>query len=173
MKKIIFVLISLSLFLLTLTAEDFGSAGALNQQSYTLEEMLRYGLEDEHMALAEYEAIMETWNVTRPYSNIIRSEETHIDYLENLYTSLNIQIPDIDTRGMEVLPSSLTEAAEIGVEAEIANIAMYEQFLQQDLPEDVEEVFTLLKNASENHLRAFENQLNRTVSFGNTGRGRR
>ena len=38
---------------------------------------------------------------------------------------------------------------------EIENIAMYERFLQQELPKDVRQVFESLKNASENHLRAF------------------
>jgi len=168
MKNIALAMVVVSSLLTPISAEDFGSAGALDQQSYTLEEMLKYALEDEHMALAEYEAIMEEWNVSRPYSNIARSEETHINYLEELYNSYGIDIPAVDTSGKELLPASLIEAAEIGVKAEIANIAMYEKFLDQNLPEDVEEIFTLLKKASENHLAAFENQLKNP-----NGRGRR
>ncbi|MCK5008763.1 MAG: DUF2202 domain-containing protein [Spirochaetales bacterium] len=41
------------------------------------------------------------------------------------------------------------------------NIAMYESFLQEDLPEDVRDLFERLQQASENHLRAFRNNLNR------------
>jgi hypothetical protein len=38
---------------------------------------------------------------------------------------------------------------------------MYESFLQEDLPGDVRDLFEQLKRASENHLRAFRNNLNR------------
>jgi len=170
MKKIALAMVIASSMIIAVSAQDFGSAGALDQDSYTLEEMLKYGLEDEHMALAEYKTIMEEWNITRPYANIARSEETHISYLEELYNSYGIDIPEVDTTGKELLPESLSEAAEIGVEAEIANIAMYEKFLDQDLPDDVEEVFILLKKASENHLAAFENQLDNTIARGGNSR---
>ena len=42
---------------------------------------------------------------------------------------------------------------EIGVEAEIENIAMYESFLKRELPDDVREVYKRLKATSQNHLR--------------------
>ena len=38
---------------------------------------------------------------------------------------------------------------------------MYEAFLQQDLPQDVQDVFTALRDASQNHLAAFERNLDR------------
>ena len=46
-------------------------------------------------------------------------------------------------------------------QAEIDSIAMYESFLKTDLPEDVRDLFERLQQASENHLRAFRNNLNR------------
>lgn len=144
-----------------LFASDFGSAGALNRTDYSLEEMLQYALEDEHMALAEYEALMEEFGLTRPYSNIAQSEKTHISWLEGLYKDYKIKVPVINTAEHIILPETPQEAAEIAVQAEINNIAMYEKFLKQDLPADVAEVFTLLKNASVNHLRAFQRQVSR------------
>ena len=60
-----------------------------------------------------------------------------------------------------VLPEDMKTALEIGVQAEIDNISMYESFLKQDLPEDVRDVFENLKNGSVNHLRAFRNNLRR------------
>ncbi|MDA3956249.1 DUF2202 domain-containing protein [Oceanispirochaeta sp.] len=152
-------------------AGDFGSAGAENQSDYSLKEMLQYALEDEHMALAEYEALMEEFGLTRPYSNIAQSEKTHISWLEGLYKDYQISVPIINTADHIVLPETLREAAEIAVQAEINNIAMYEKFLKQDLPEDVAEVFTLLKNASQNHLRAFQRQVSSTAGT-SQGRGR-
>jgi hypothetical protein len=47
------------------------------------------------------------------------------------------------------------------VQAEIDNIAMYESFLEKELPADVAGLFAELKRASENHLRAFQNNLSR------------
>lgn len=154
-----------------LYAEDFGSAAAKEHMNYDLEDMLLYALEDEHAALAEYKALMNEFTLDRPYSNIARSEETHISFLEDLYENHNIEIPNINAQKQLILPSSITEAAEIAVQAEINNIKMYEIFLKQDLPEDVAQVFTQLKNASENHLVAFKRQLTRSTDNGQGRRG--
>ncbi|MBN2628434.1 MAG: hypothetical protein JXA95_17340 [Spirochaetales bacterium] len=151
-----------------LTAEDYGARAARNDSSYTLEEMLLYALQDEHLALAEYEAIQEAYGVSRPYSNIAQAEMTHIGYVEGLYDSLGMTVPAFDASAHTIVPASLQEAAEIGVQAEIDNIAMYEQFLSQDLPADVREIFGFLKDSSEKHLTAFERQVER----GATGLGR-
>ncbi len=159
MKKTMMFVLMLSSMVFTLFAAEIGSAAAEGQRNLSLEEMLRYALEDEYMALAEYEALMDEFKLDRPYSNIAESEKQHISYLEELYTSHDIRIPMVETEGHVVLPSSSSEAAALGVDAEVRNIAMYEQFLDQELPEDVREVFTLLKRASENHKRAFERQL--------------
>ena len=143
----------------TLFAGDFGSSAVEGRHDYSLQEMLQYAMEDEHMALAEYEALMEEFGLTRPYSNIAESEKNHISWLEGLYKNYNLQIPDIDVAKHLVMPSNPYEAAEIGVQAELSNIAMYEVFLKQELPGDVREVFIRLKNGSENHLKAFQRQL--------------
>ena len=58
-----------------------------------------------------------------------------------------------------VAVGSLTEAYQAGVNAEVNNIAMYETFLAQELPDNVRAVFESLMRASENHLRAFQNRL--------------
>lgn len=168
------VLLAIGLVLGSLLyAEDFGSAAVKERVGYSLEDMLLYALEDEHAALAEYEALMEKFDLNRPYSNIARSEMTHISYLEDLYENYEIRIPEINADEHLVLPSSAVEAAEIGVQAEINNIHMYNIFLEQKLPEDVAEVFTLLKNASENHLKAFERQLSVSLNSGRRANNQR
>lgn len=139
------------------TDTDFGSTGASLDDSYTLEEMLVYAIQDEYMAQAEYDAIMDSYGVSRPFSNIIKAEGTHIALLLPLFEVYGVDVPINDAADSIVLPSSLQEAYEIGVDAEIKNIAMYEKFLEEDLPADVAIVFLRLMNASENHLRAFEN----------------
>lgn len=139
----------------------YGNKGALADNDLTLAEMLAYAIQDEFAARAEYEAIINEFGSQNPYANIIRSEMTHIAYLNELYTAYALTAP-ADTSAEHVLvPSSLLEAAQTGVQAEIDNIAMYEKFLAQDLPDDVREVFTSLMKASESHLAAFEKQVDK------------
>ena len=160
MKKrlsfIVFVIIINS----ALFAGDFGADGALNSSDFSLTQMLKYAIEDEYLALNEYEAIIDSFGDLRPYTNIIESEKTHIKYLEELYKNHNMIIPLVETVSYIHIPENITEALKIGVNAEILNISMYENFLNQEISLDVREVFEFLKKASENHLRAFERQVN-------------
>jgi len=138
--------------------ELFGASAAQNSDGFTLEEMLQYAIEDERLALAEYEFIMNEFNVNRPFSNIIKAEATHESALLNLYDTYGYPISDFDATSHVVIPSSLEEIYDVGVEAEIANIAMYDLFLTYDLPSDVRNVFDSLKRGSISHLKAFEKQ---------------
>lgn len=169
MKKIFSLLVLMSLSTLTY-AEDYGALGALSQDEFSLDQMLAYAIEDEYLALAEYQAIMDKFNIDRPYSNIAKSEMTHISYLEELYGDYKKQIPEIDIQSHLYIPVSLSEAAEIGVRVEIDNIAMYAKFLTQNLPDDVRAVFENLMKGSENHLRAFDRQVE---NGGNQGQNRK
>ncbi len=137
-------------------AEDYGAKGAMLKAEYTLEEMMQYAIEDEYLAYAEYELIINEMNITKPFSNIIKAEATHIGYMEDLYETYGFELPTIDPSQHVVLPESINDAFIAGVEAEIINIAMYESFLEQDLPEDVRSVFEKLKVGSESHLQAFK-----------------
>lgn len=83
--------------------------------------MLEYAIEDEYLAQTEYDLIMKEFNVTRPFSNIIKSEGTHISLLEPLFDKYNVVIPNKDWESLLEVPSSLNEAYEVGVEAEIKN----------------------------------------------------
>lgn len=142
---------------------EFGSEGALTDKEYSLEEMLIYALEDELRAKAEYIYIMEEFEVTRPFSNIMKSEENHIQMLLPLFAEYNVEVIDEDVIEHLIPFETLKETYEIGVIAEINNIAMYDKFLEEDLPDDVADVFVKLRDASYNHLEAFEKQLEKYV----------
>ncbi len=157
MKKFTLLLLLAASGLTGLSAEALGAAGAEKQERFSLEEMLRFAMEDEHLALATYQGIMDTYGVIRPYANIAESEKAHIAYLADLYRSRNMDIPVLSYS--RPAPPSLGDSARAGVDAEIANIAMYDKFLKQDLPEDVRQVFAYLQGASEHHLQAFQRQL--------------
>ncbi len=142
-----------------LTLTGYGSEGALDDESLTLADMLTYAIQDEYLARAEYELIIADFGNVRPFTNIMRAEETHIEALLPLFETYGIAAPADEGASHAVSVATLTGTYEAGVNAEVNNIAMYETFLEQDLPADVRAVFTSLMRASENHLRAFQNRL--------------
>lgn len=142
-----------------LSLVGYGAKGALSDEEMTIADMLMYAIQDEHLARGEYAAIITKFGNVRPYTNIVRSEETHIAYLKELYATYGLTVP-ADTSGEHlVIPKDLLEAAETGVQAEIDNIAMYEAFLGYGLPRDVFDTFVALMTASQSHLRSFESQV--------------
>ena len=134
----------------------YGSAAVVAGKTYKLADMLTYAIEDEYAAHAEYAAIMAKFGEQRPFSNIMRAEQTHIARLTPLFAAHGVALPKDNAAQHVVVPATLAEAFKIGVDAEIKNIAMYEAFLRAELPADVRLVFEALKNASQNHLAAFE-----------------
>lgn len=157
LKQFGMIAIVMALFTTSIYASEelYGASAAEVDSAYTLEEMLAYGLQDERLAQAEYLAIMEAFDITRPFSNIYQAEITHEAALIGLYEAKGIEIPAFDPTSYTIIPDTLTEVYTIGIEAEIANIAMYEAFLLEPLDDDVSAVFEALKAASEKHLDAF------------------
>lgn len=148
------------------SSTSWGAHAAAADQALSIESMLRYAIQDEYLARAEYEAIMKRYGAIRPFSNIIQSEESHIAWLKAEYTARGLAIPTDDAASHVVLPASLAEAYQTGVQAEIDNIAMYERFLADPLVAKAENaglraLFVRLRDASKNHLAAFRNQLSR------------
>lgn len=141
---------------------DYGSLGALEDDYFTIEEMLVYAIQDEYAARTEYEYILNEFDVNTPFSNIIKSEETHISLLLPLFDSYALDVPE-DTSSEHLIEiSSLEETYATGVLAEELNIAMYNLFLEQgDLPDDLIDAFTKLRDASMSHLSAFQKNLDK------------
>jgi hypothetical protein len=154
-----FIGILMMLVLSSLTFASYGHVGAEKDNNLTVQEMIKYAIEDENFAKTEYEKIMKTFDINRPFSNIKRAEETHMELLQPLIKKYNVSYEKLEEKDL-VVPKTLKETFEIGVQAEIDNIAMYERFLKEEkLPSDVREVFIYLRDGSKNHLRAFERQL--------------
>lgn len=153
--------------LATASASGFGAAGASTQSSYTLPEMLTYAIQDEYLAQAEYQKIIDSLAAERPFTNIIKAEQQHINELLPLFAAHQLEVPLNDAASRTIAPASLLEAYKAGVEAEEKNIAMYDSFLQQQLPADVRTVFEELRDASQKHLQAFQRNLDRPGSDAN------
>jgi len=138
---------------------------------YTLEDMLVNAISDEYLAQAEYNAIMDEYGDQRPFSNISQAEATHISLLLPLFEEYGVTVPKKDWNSTVTDPASLEASYQAGVDAEVKNIAMYESYLKEDLPEDVKVVFERLMNSSEKHLRAFQNAVDGNCTGTGTGSG--
>ncbi|MBL1241445.1 MAG: DUF2202 domain-containing protein [OCS116 cluster bacterium] len=87
----------------------------------------------------------------------------HQNALKNLLTTYGVNIPDnpyiSGTKKITNLPSSKSEACKLGIEAEIANLKLYDEKLLPSVTShpDITQVFNNLRNASEfKHLPAFQ-----------------
>jgi hypothetical protein len=139
---------------------SYGAIGALNNNTFTIEEMLVYAIQDEYIARSEYEYILANFDVTRPFSNIIKAEETHIALLLPLFEEFDLSVPLDTSSDHLIIIDDLVSTFETGVVAEEYNIAMYNLFLdQEDLPVSIIDTFTKLRDASISHLGAFQKQL--------------
>jgi hypothetical protein len=124
-------------------------------------------INDEYKARATYQAVLDKFGSVAPFSNIVQSEATHIAALERLFNTYGLPIPPDTYAGNVQAPATLKDAAQVGVEAEKANVAMYDGFLTFVKEPDIVAVFTQLRSASQvKHLPAFEKALSRNTNAG-------
>jgi hypothetical protein len=121
-----------------------------------LERILTVLIKDEYKARAEYQAIVSKFGEVTPFVNLIKAETSHIRALTQLFSTYGLEVPTDNGSDFSVVPSTLVDAYAMGIKAETDNIALYQAFLENELPTNVENVFTHLMNASESHLSIFE-----------------
>lgn len=113
----------------------------------------------EYAAAAEYTAIGAAFGTNvQPYARILLAEKQHITALQQQCVKYGVPVPADPYAGTITAPATLLEAAQTGVVAEVANVAMYDDLLTKvrNYPSLVQ-VFTNLRAASlNNHLPAFE-----------------
>jgi len=120
---------------------------------------LDLAINDEYMAHAFYQSVIDTFGSSKPFSMIIRAEENHISMLKALYDKYGIEIPVDNWINNFTSPSTFKEACQAGVDAEIANAALYEEQLLPVVKnyEDFVQVYNNLMTASkQKHLIAFQ-----------------
>lgn len=142
----------------------WGAKAAAVDTDRSVTEMMRYAIEDEYLARADYIAIMKKHGDIRPFSNIIEAENNHIAWLRDAFTAATLALPADDAASLVSAPATLEEAFQAGVVAEIDNIAMYDSFLASTLiarseNASLKNLFVRLRDASKHHLKAFENGL--------------
>lgn len=129
--------------------------------------------EEEKFARDVYITLGNLWN--QPiFSNIAESEQRHMDAVKNLLDKYGLDDPaagnDLGeftdpqfTQLFEQLVAqgqqSLEEALKVGVTIEELDIADLQQLIKQTNKTDIQRVYTNLLKGSNNHLAAFQSQL--------------
>jgi hypothetical protein len=144
-----------------------GSAYAEHLDAKTQQALID-AIQDEYKARALYRKVIERFGPVRPFANIIKAEEQHIAELKPLFEKYGVDIPKDEWYPKVPEFATVLDACEAGVKAEIENAGMYDEFFTFVKEQDVIDVFTRLRNASqEKHLRAFQRCVDRS-----SGRGR-
>jgi len=134
-------------------------------------------LQEEYLARDVYRAVIARLGSTRPFTNILKSEEQHVAALSALFTKYSLAVP-ADTQATRTSTlvagiNTVDDALRLGTTVEKEDIALYEQLIKVVDNQDVLQVFGSLKAASlDRHLVAFENALAGGTGIGQgTGRG--
>ena len=124
----------------------------------SLTSAMNTAIQDEFHAEQVYLKVVDTFGEIQPFHNILYAEQRHSEAIARLFENYGYEVPASQWSPANVPGfASLTEACAGAVEAEEANIRIYDEFLSQDLPVDLQRVFTSNRAASlENHLPAFE-----------------
>lgn len=124
-------------------------------------------INDEYRARAFYSAVIDKFGLVRPFSNIVQAENNHANLWVNLFAKYGMAVPTDSFAGNVSAPDTLKAACEMGVSAEIDNVAMYDRFLDFVTQPDLQAAFTQLRQVSEErHLAAFERCVNRSGGGG-------
>jgi hypothetical protein len=124
-----------------------------------VQKALDEAINDEYKALSTYEAVIAKFGTIRPFSMIKGAEQQHIALLKALYDKYDLVVPENTWPSKVSAPATLQEACQIGVDAEIANAALYKEDLLPAVKEyeDITVVFENLMDASKlKHLPAFD-----------------
>jgi hypothetical protein len=115
-------------------------------------------IQDEYHAEEVYLKVLHDFGDVLPFHNIVVAEVRHSTSIGRLFENRGWSVPTSEWNGDSVPGfATLAGACAAGVEAELANIALYDELLARDLPADVERVFENVRAASlNNHLPAFE-----------------
>lgn len=124
----------------------------------------------EYAARAEYAAILTAFGSgVQPFANILPAENKHVAALQQQCRKYGVPIPPDTFWGKVTPPPTLLEAIQVGVTAEMMNVAMYDELLKkvQKYPSLVQ-VFTNLRAASlNNHLPTFKAAVEWSVALPN------
>jgi hypothetical protein len=145
---------------------------ALAQSPEPLTEAVRAAileaLADERLGEAVYARVLKDHGDVRPFSNVVRAERRHAEFLEALLTARGLSVPAAAVPADVPAYAGVKEACVAAVEFETKNVALYDRLLTAGataggapaagpLPEDVKRAFEHNRMASlDHHKPAFE-----------------
>lgn len=151
MKKVISGLV-LAVSLLTFAAASFAQELDAKTQQALID-----AINDEYKAKATYQKVIDKFGAVRPFSNIINAEQHHIEELLPLFQKYGVEVPKDEWYAKVPEFATIQDACAAGVQAEIENAGMYDEFFKFVQEKDIIDVFTALRDASQDkHLKAFQ-----------------
>ena len=159
-----------AIFLASTLAINAGSSSyAATTLTLDQKKQLQYLVEEEKLARDVYNYFAA--NVTsQKFSNIAKSEQTHMTYIANLLKTYKVYNPaattkpgvfrntDLQKLYNDLISSgktSITAAFSAGVTIEQTDIADLQKDLQSNMPADIQAALESLLRGSQNHLAAF------------------
>jgi hypothetical protein len=157
-RKLVLSVLLAGVALLSLTMGAFAQTPTTTLDAATAQAMTD-AINDEYHAYAFYNAVIAKFGQVAPFTNIARSEATHIESLKTLFVRYGLPVPADPYAGKIKVPATFQAALQAGIDAEIANIALYDKFNPVTQP-DIKLVFDQLRDASQTkHLPAFQRAL--------------
>ena len=118
---------------------------------------LQEAILEEYGAFNLYTAVMNEFGSTIPFERIARSETQHIAVLVRMADKYGVAVPANPGLTAATDFSTLADACQAGVDAEIADAALYDDLMVVTTHSDLLQVYSRLQSASLNsHLPAFE-----------------
>ncbi len=133
------------------------AGAALTPLSDAEAQALQNAILEEYGAFNLYTAVNTQFGSTIPFSYIARSEQQHTNALVRQAQKYGIAVPENPGLANPPVFASLAEACQAGVDAEIADAALYDALKLVTTHADLLQVYDRLQKASlESHLPAFQ-----------------
>jgi hypothetical protein len=161
--------LSILIVIALIAASAVGAAETLNDEQSA---DILHLLEEEKLARDVYTVLGKKWNL-RVFTNIVSAEEYHRSRVQQLADQYGLSydflppgvfadkdLQELYNKLVEQGLKGRVEALEVGRTVEIMDIEDLTAMLSRNPPDDVKTVMEELRRGSENHLAAFERQLN-------------
>jgi hypothetical protein len=133
-----------------------GTGYALTPLSTEESEDLLRAIEEEYTARALYESVITDFGDVVPFNEIVLSETQHATVLIRQANKYGLDVPVYTSIDFPAF-ATIEEACQAGVDAEIADAALYDELMAETTRTDLIRVYTNLQSASlTSHLPQFE-----------------
>ena len=121
-------------------------------------------LQDEYRSEAQYQRVLAELGDVSPFNRIVKAEQMHAKHLVDLLEAHGADVPESKwTPENSETYATVVEACEAAITSEVDNVAIYDDLLSADLPDDVRAWFEHLQMMSrDRHLPAFRKCANKS-----------